>query len=108
MFDFTADISANYALTRKFLIGVKYYYEYVTRLDLMDNPIFENETILGEEGGTNSGFGVRLFYDSRDNIFYPSDGFYNKIQVTYFTKAFGGNYDFNSYWFAWTWSPSGD
>ena len=97
LFDFTANISANYAFTQGFLIGAQYYFENVSRLDLMQNPIFENENILGEEGGINSGLGIRFFYDSRDNIFYPSEGFYDEVQVTYFSKAFGGNYDFNSY-----------
>ncbi|NOX18728.1 MAG: BamA/TamA family outer membrane protein [Chlorobi bacterium] len=97
LFDFTANISANYAFTRKFLIGLQYYYEYVTSLDFMQNTLLKNGMFLGTEGGTNSGLGIRLFYDSRDNIFYPSEGFYNEIQATFFSKSFGGNYDFNSY-----------
>jgi len=94
---FLADISFNFIYGRDILTGIRYKFESHTSVDPQDNPYLNDESVLGLEGGITSGLGIKLLYDSRDNIFYPTSGFYNEIKLTFNSLALGSRYDFNEY-----------
>ena len=52
--------------------------------------------IPGARGGTVSGLGFILNWDSRNNIFSPSHGYYCQVSTYFNGKIFGSDYTFNS------------
>jgi outer membrane protein assembly factor BamA len=47
--------------------------------------------------GLRSGIGLQLLYDSRDNVLNPLKGTYVEFSDLHYTRALGGDFDFNSY-----------
>lgn len=78
-----------------FDLGVIYEFRYVDIVDIRENPYIEDS--YGSEGGFNSGLGIVISYDSRDNQFYPKSGGLYKFRSVYYMQAIGSTYDFNHY-----------
>ncbi len=67
-------------------LGVGYELDIFSNLGITEGRILEASDLIGKEGGgTVSNIGVQAFYDSRDNIFYPTKGFF--IQGSVFSAA---------------------
>jgi outer membrane protein assembly factor BamA len=106
------DIENNQYLQRNFILNVKYQidafyknlkvgpvYEW-RNMDVINsegNPFLDSNLVRGSDGGTTSGIGVIASYDSRDNIFYPSEGGFHQFSATYYSKAFGSDFDYSKY-----------
>ena len=82
---------------KAFKMGAEYNYRDMVVLDDENNPFLESGNVEGSEGGVTSGLGFLASWDSRDNIFSPSTGGYYQINVTYFSKGIGSDFDFNQY-----------
>lgn len=67
--------------------------------DKLGNPFLESGELPGSEGGTTSGLGVVVTWDSRDNIYYPHSGGYYEFSVTYFQNKIGSDFNYNKYIF---------
>lgn len=75
------------------------------RFDFQNNKLYnfeeEGELITGEifgtEGGLNSGFGPTAQIDTRDNILYPSKGFYAQAEITFYSEIFGSDFNYSNY-----------
>lgn len=46
-----------------------------------ENVLLENDSLIGVNGGWNVGIGGELVWDSRDNVFYPTTGSYQRIKI---------------------------
>ncbi len=106
------DIENNQYLQRNFILNVKYQidafyknlkvgpvYEW-RNMDVITsegNPLLDSNLVRGSTGGTTSGIGVIASYDTRDNIFYPSKGGFHQFSATYYSKAFGSDFDYSKY-----------
>lgn len=67
-------------------IGVGYELDIYDNLQIEEGGILDATDIAGNtNGGTVSNIGIRAFYDSRDNIFLPTKGFF--VQANAFTSA---------------------
>lgn len=62
---------------------------------LRDDPLFPG--LQDRIRSTLAGPGVQLIYDSRDNLFTPTRGYYAETSVIVFDRAFGGSVDFQRY-----------
>ncbi|MFC1563732.1 BamA/TamA family outer membrane protein [candidate division KSB1 bacterium] len=62
-----------------------------------EDGILRNGSIPGSGTGKVSGIGFSANYDTRDNIFSPSNGKYYSASVNIYDKVFGGDYDFHDY-----------
>ena len=106
------DIVNNQYLQRNFILNVKYqidaFYKnlkvgpvYEGRvMDVINtegNPFLDSNLARGSTGGTTSGLGVIASWDTRDNIFYPSKGGFHQFSATYYSKAFGSDFDYSKY-----------
>jgi outer membrane protein assembly factor BamA len=79
-FSFLREVLPNISL------GVGYELDIFKKLGITENGILDNSDVIGKEGGgTVSNIGVQAFYDSRDDIFFPTKGFF--IQGSFFTAA---------------------
>ena len=57
--------------------------------------IIYNQQLVGIDGGVTAELGWVLQYDRRDNIFYPTDGYFMQLEYTQGTKLIGSAYSFN-------------
>jgi outer membrane protein assembly factor BamA len=48
-------------------------------------------------GGTVSGLGYLMTYDSRDSIFYPTTGSFHQFSAMAFGRALGSDFAFNRF-----------
>jgi len=53
-------------------------------------------TIPGSEGGCSLGFGLMVGIDTRNNLFYPSQGIWAELSALTFNKEVGSDYNFSS------------
>lgn len=66
--------TASYRIKPKFLMGLQYHFEHY---DIPSTGVHLTEDHpTGSGGGTISSLGLVATYDSRDDIFYPKDGFF--------------------------------
>ena len=68
-----------------FSLGLGYELDDFQNLKAKEGGILESSEVIGKNGGTMSNLGVLAFYDTRDNIFYPTKGFF--IQASYFVSS---------------------
>lgn len=67
-------------------LGIGYELDVFKNLRITEDGILDNTDVIGKEGGgTVSNIGLQAFYDSRDDIFFPTKGFF--IQGSVFTAA---------------------
>ena len=78
-------------------IGLAYEFDHFSKPIVEDGGILDSGVFIGENGGTISNLGLTAFYDSRDNIFFPTKGFF--IQANYFSslKALGSSFSYDKW-----------
>jgi outer membrane protein assembly factor BamA len=66
-------------------------------LDLNEkNAILDQGSITGSDGGEAFGVGISLNKDSRNSLFFPTDGEYLELRVNHFEDRLIGDFAFNS------------
>ncbi|QWX85550.1 BamA/TamA family outer membrane protein [Cellulophaga sp. HaHaR_3_176] len=68
-----------------FSVGLGYQLDNFTNLKEEEDGLLANSTVIGKDGGMVSNVGLLAFYDTRDDIFYPTKGFF--IQGNFFTSS---------------------
>ena len=76
--------------------GIVFDFNYTELVDKEENQYLINNEVLGSNGGDYAGVGLNAVWDTRDNIFYPTDGKYTSIkfisypvgQYIYYTTEF--------------------
>ncbi len=79
-----------------FYLGISYEYQDVFsfKYNKDGTSLFDTENITGRNGGHISGAGILITWDSRDNAFSPSKGFYLQYSVGYYRDFLGSNFNF--------------
>ena len=80
-------------------IGLRFQLEYIDLTKTDNNGVLQFHTIPGSEGGIASGFGLIFNYDTRDHIYYPTNGNYYQIYAVFFDKVLASDYKFNHFTF---------
>lgn len=80
-----------------FSIGVGYELDIFTNLKIKEGGILEASDVNGQKDGTVSNIGLKAFYDTRDNLFFPTRGFY--VQGSLFTssKLLGSSFRYSKF-----------
>ena len=78
-------------------VGIIYRYSFRDITDDLGNPFLVDKSVQGAEAGSVSGVGFSWTWDTRDQIFYPQKGGYNRLSGMYYTSDLGSDYDFNRY-----------
>ncbi len=77
--------------------GIIYdYYHYIIR-DARKNPFLREPETVGRKGGISSGFGLTMVWDTRNHIFYPTQGGFYQIKTIFYLKPLGSSTNFNNY-----------
>ena len=74
--------------------GFVYRGAYHNVRDLKENPNMTPETV-GIDGGFTSGFGFDFVVDSRDAIFWPTEGGYHRLNFLWYAPIFGSDFRFS-------------
>ena len=79
-----------------FYLGVSYEFQNVFNFEYNKDgtSLFDTQNITGKSGGKISGTGFLITWDSRNNAFSPSKGFYVQYYVAYYGKGIGSDFDF--------------
>lgn len=81
-----------------FNFGLQYSFYFHDMVETEEDGLLRNDsTIIGADGTTLSGIGIRFNMDTRDNTFSPFSGFYFQIESTAFSRALGSSTSFNEY-----------
>jgi hypothetical protein len=80
----------------KIYIGANYFISY-EELDIEEDGALESNDILGAKDGLNSGPGIAVTLDTRDNENDARSGSFINFRSNWFSPAFGGDYTFEKY-----------
>jgi hypothetical protein len=81
----------------RFNLGLHYEGGYSEISDKEAGGLLDRGTITGSDGGTASGLGPLMTWDSRDNLFYAMHGSYHAVSATFFDRALGSDFTFQRY-----------
>ena len=80
-----------------FSIGLGYEYDGFNTIKIDEVGILANSNVIGKAGGTISNLGVVAIYDTRNNIFTPSKGFFIQGSVFASSKAIGSSFSYHKF-----------
>jgi len=86
-----------YRVYRKFYAGINYEFQRTHDVRYQAHGVFDQQQITGRYGGNTSGLGILATWDTRNNAFSPSRGFFSEINYTYFPKSLGSDFKFTSF-----------
>lgn len=93
------DFESNTSIQRQILpglyVGPLLQYQYMKVNETVPRGALRAGAIFGSRGGSASGLGIIVRYDTRDYVYQPSAGFYNQCSVVSFGRAIGSDYTFN-------------
>jgi outer membrane protein assembly factor BamA len=79
-------------------IGLGYELDIYYDLKIQEGGTLDATEIAGkDEGGTISNVGIQLFYDSRDNIFFPSKGFFVQANAFVSSSFLASSFSYTKY-----------
>lgn len=84
-------------LFKDFSIGLGYELDSYSNVKIDDGGILAASDVIGKGGGTVSNLGIVAFYDSRDNIFFPTKGFFVSGSVFSSAGFLGSSFDYSKF-----------
>ncbi|PIQ08188.1 MAG: hypothetical protein COW71_12940 [Ignavibacteriales bacterium CG18_big_fil_WC_8_21_14_2_50_31_20] len=95
LFKFHTELSLQTGMIKNLYFGFIYEFTKSNIINLLENPILNNQNILGKKSGIISGFGSLLVLDYRNNVFFPTENIYAKLKMIFMSKEFGSDFTFN-------------
>ncbi|CAM4402935.1 BamA/TamA family outer membrane protein [Zobellia nedashkovskayae] len=78
-------------------LGLGYEFDSFSSLKIEEGGILEASDVPGKQDGTVSNIGLQAFYDTRDNIFFPTKGFYIQANVFTSSKILGSSFEYSKF-----------
>jgi outer membrane protein assembly factor BamA len=78
-------------------VGLQYIFDDTRLKEVADGGILDSGTVTGSSGGTVSGLGYFMTYDSRDSIFYTTSGSFHQLSAMAFGTAIGSDFTFSRF-----------
>lgn len=76
-------------------LGVRYWCDNYQINKIAPHKLLSTGQVVGSGGGVLSGAGLLYNFDNRDDVFYPSKGFWAEIEVFYNQKWMGSDFNFS-------------
>ena len=95
--NFTLEVKFWSRVRSKLYIGVGYDFSDWRLKETEDGGLLSGTYIPGSEGCRTSGIGLLMKWDTRDELFYPSSGYFLQLFSTFYADRLGSDYDFNIY-----------
>jgi hemolysin activation/secretion protein len=83
-------------IKKDIFLGVDYEFKKMYNMKTF-GPILSEGSITGSKGGINSGAGLVLLVDKRDNVINATKGYFLEASSYYFGKAIGSDFSFANY-----------
>ncbi len=80
---------------KNFYAGPAYQYIFDHMNKRKRNKALILDFIAGSDGTEISGPGLKILWDTRDNVFFPAKGFYAEIRLMAYRKEFKSEYNFS-------------
>jgi outer membrane protein assembly factor BamA len=78
--------------------GLQYNLYYHDMLEVEEDGLLATDTtIVGRNGTTLSGLGIRFNLDTRDNTFSPFSGFYVQLESSSYSRVLGSTHSFTEF-----------
>jgi outer membrane protein assembly factor BamA len=77
--------------------GVRYRLQYMYDVKSERDGLLDHDQVPGAGGGTSSGLGYALAYDSRDNVLNAKRGAYLTFSNLFYRQPIGSDFTFTSY-----------
>ncbi len=90
-------ISVLKKLTPKLYAGIRYWLEDYKIKDTEPGKQLASGTIAGTNKNFIAGIGPAVSFDTRDNIFYPSHGYYIDASLQFYRSLLGSDFKYNRY-----------
>ncbi|MFK7811346.1 MAG: BamA/TamA family outer membrane protein [Maribacter sp.] len=78
-------------------MGLAYEFDKFSQPIVKEGGILDTNEFVGDEGGVISNLGLTALYDTRDNIFFPTKGFFIQANVFSSLKALGSSFSYNKW-----------
>ena len=79
---------------RHWYAGFTYEFQHVGSFLYRTNGVFDKQQIIGRNGGNTSGLGFLLTWDTRNNAYSPTQGFFIEFSSKVFDKNIGSDFNF--------------
>ncbi|MEM1325295.1 MAG: BamA/TamA family outer membrane protein [Bacteroidota bacterium] len=90
-------VNAQYLVLPDFYSGVRYWFDDYNITKTEEGSILNRGLATGSEGGIISGLGWVNTFDNRDNVFFPTKGYFVEAVAFWNQEAFGSDFNFNRY-----------
>jgi outer membrane protein assembly factor BamA len=80
-----------------FYAGIRYWFEKDKMISVDSNGLLDTGSVIGKSGGTISGIGAVMNYDTRNDLFFPEKGVFLESSLQIFTKHLYSDYAFSRY-----------
>jgi len=82
---------------KKFYFGLSAEFQQINDFTYTSGGVFDQQDVVGRNGGSTSGLGFLLTLDSRNNAYSPSKGGFVEFNLTRFGKLLQSDFDFTTY-----------
>lgn len=100
--DITSKNSGAYFEYRRRLVsnlypGIEFDYSRVEFTRIPAGGLLASGSVFGAKSGSVAGAGISFLFDDRDNILYPSRGYYFRVSTIFYDKSLKSDYDFERF-----------
>ncbi|UJP65708.1 BamA/TamA family outer membrane protein [Mongoliitalea daihaiensis] len=88
-------VNYEHMLLKGIYLGPRYEFRVDRISNRLDNGLLETERPIGFDGQLLSGLGLVLNHDTRDNIFQPEKGWFNRVSWMQFSQSLGSRVNFS-------------
>ncbi len=92
--EFDIDLVILRKITDIWQIAPVYEFSYFQIKEMEEDGLLMSSNIPGDEDNITSGFGLSLFYDTRDSDTYPQNGFFYNLKSVLFSDIIASDYNF--------------
>ena len=91
-------VSALREIAPNISVGLGYQLDIYYNLSFTEGEILDTSDVIGkDDGGNVSNIGFQAFYDSRDNIFLPTKGFFIQASAFTSTEFLGSSFTYSKF-----------
>ncbi len=90
-------LSIRRRVSSQLYFGLQYDFDYFNPIEFEKAGILDSDDVEGSDGGRVSGLGVIFIQDSRDDIFFPTNGMFIQALATMFMTQLGSGYSFQKF-----------
>jgi hypothetical protein len=79
---------------RSLYLGLSYELQVTSQISYIPHGVFDKEDIIGRYGGTTSGIGPILSWDTRNSAYSPDHGFFAELHFVWFDQHLGSDFNY--------------